>query len=116
ILPLVPGLVARLEQGIDVLDLGCGRGLALNRLARLFPRSRFTGIDLSRDAIAFARAQAEGLGNLEYVDRDLSDFDRWATPSAYDLVTTFDAIHDQARPLNVLKGIHRTLRDDGVYL
>lgn len=116
ILPLVPGLVARLEQGIDVLDLGCGRGLVLHRLATLFPRSRFTGIDLSTGAIAFARANGRGLDNLEYVARDLSDFDRWAEPARYDLVTTFDAIHDQARPLNVLKGIQRTLRDDGVYL
>jgi len=116
ILPLVPGLVARLEQGIDVLDLGCGRGLILNRLARLFPTSRFTGIDLSSDAIAFASAESAGLDNVEFIARDLSDFDRWAAPAAYDLVTTFDAIHDQARPLNVLKGIYRTLKDDGVYV
>src|SRR5690606_18266895 len=47
ILPLVPGLVERLERGIDVLDLGCGRGMILKRLATLFPRSRFVGIDLS---------------------------------------------------------------------
>jgi 2-polyprenyl-3-methyl-5-hydroxy-6-metoxy-1,4-benzoquinol methylase len=116
ILPLVPGLVARLEQGIDVLDLGCGRGIILHRLARLFPRSRFTGVDLSSEAIEYATAQKSGLDNLDYIVRDLSDFDRWAKPAAYDLVTTFDAIHDQGRPLNVLKGIHRTLRDDGVYL
>ena len=116
ILPLVPGLVERLEQGIDVLDLGCGSGLIANRLATLFPRSRFVGIDLSLEAIEFAESNARGLGNLRYVVRDLSDFDEWAAPSAFDLVTTFDAIHDQARPLNVLKGIHRTLRDDGVYL
>ncbi|HEX6994518.1 MAG TPA: class I SAM-dependent methyltransferase [Gammaproteobacteria bacterium] len=116
ILPLVPGLVARLEQGITVLDLGCGRGLVLKRLAELFPRSRFKGIDLSSEAVAFANAQKAGLDNVEYVVRDLSDFDRWAEPAAYDLVTTFDAIHDQARPLNVLRGIYRTLKDDGVYL
>ena len=116
ILPLVPGLVARLEQGIDVLDLGCGRGLILNRLARLFPASRFTGIDLSSDAVAFANAESAGLDNLTFIARDLSDFDQWAAPESYDLVTTFDAIHDQARPLNVLKGIHRTLKDDGIYV
>ena len=116
ILPLVPGLVERLERGIRVVDLGCGRGLILNRLARLFPRSRFTGIDLSNEAVAYANDHAEGLDNLGYVARDLSDFDRWAEPEAYDLVTTFDAIHDQAKPLNVLKGIHRTLKADGTYL
>jgi 2-polyprenyl-3-methyl-5-hydroxy-6-metoxy-1,4-benzoquinol methylase len=116
ILPLVPGLMTRLEQGMRVLDLGCGRGRILHRLASKYPNSRFVGMDLSDDAITFARTQAVGLGNLEYIKRDLSDFDRTAEQSAFDLVTTFDAIHDQAFPLNVLKGIRRTLRSDGVYL
>lgn len=116
ILPLVPGLAERLESGIRVLDLGCGRGRLLQRLAAQYPRSRFVGIDLSADAIGFAREHGDGLANLEYVARDLSDFDREAEPESYDLVATLDAIHDQARPLNVLRGIHRTLARDGVYL
>jgi 2-polyprenyl-3-methyl-5-hydroxy-6-metoxy-1,4-benzoquinol methylase len=116
ILPLVPGLVARLERGIRVLDLGCGRGLILNRLARLYPRSRFTGIDLSADAIAYANAHASDLPNLDYIAQDLSHYDVEAEPEAYDFITTFDAIHDQGQPLNVLKGIGRALKPEGVYL
>jgi 2-polyprenyl-3-methyl-5-hydroxy-6-metoxy-1,4-benzoquinol methylase len=116
ILPLVPELSDRLEQGIRVLDLGCGRGRILHRLATLYPNSRFTGIDLSEEAIAYARAQAAGLDNVEYLVRDLSDFNETAEPEAFDFITTFDAIHDQAKPLNVLKGIHRALRADGTYL
>jgi 2-polyprenyl-3-methyl-5-hydroxy-6-metoxy-1,4-benzoquinol methylase len=116
IVPLVPGLAERLDRGIRVLDLGCGRGRILQRLATLYPRSRFVGIDLSGEAIEYARRQAQGRDNLEYQARDLSDFDRSAEPDAFDFVTTFDAIHDQAQPLNVLRGIHRTLRADGVYL
>jgi uncharacterized damage-inducible protein DinB len=118
VLPLVPGLAGRLEVGIRVLDAGCGSGRIVNRLAELYPKSRFTGIDLSAEAIAIARAEAarKGLLNVEFVVRDLSGFDRTAEPEAFDLVTSFDAIHDQAHPLSVLKGIHRTLADDGVYL
>jgi 2-polyprenyl-3-methyl-5-hydroxy-6-metoxy-1,4-benzoquinol methylase len=116
IVPLVPGLAERLHRGMRVLDLGCGRGRILRRLATLYPRSSFVGIDLSGEAIEYARRQAEGLDNLEFQARDLSDFDRSAEPDAFDFVTTFDAIHDQAQPLNVLRGIHRTLRADGVYL
>ncbi len=116
ILPLVPGLAERLAAGIDVADLGCGRGLILRKLATLFPNSRFTGIDLSQDAIAYAQTQAASLPNVRYVARDLSSFDTTAERDAYDLITTFDAIHDQAQPRNVLKGIHRALRADGVYL
>jgi 2-polyprenyl-3-methyl-5-hydroxy-6-metoxy-1,4-benzoquinol methylase len=116
ILPLVPGLMTRLEQGIRVLDVGCGRGRILHRLASTYPNSRFVGMDLSDEAITYARTQAVGMSNIEYVKRDLSDFDRTAEPGAFDLVTTFDAIHDQAKPMNVLKGIRRTLRPDGIYL
>ena len=118
ILPLVPGLTDRLRSGIRVLDLGCGRGRALNRLAELFPASRFQGIDLSAKAIACARdeASARGLKNIEFRIADLSDYNVKAEPEAFDLIFTFDAIHDQGRPLNVLKGIHRTLKPDGVYL
>jgi SAM-dependent methyltransferase len=118
ILPLVPGLLGRLEEGIRVLDLGCGRGKALNLMARRFPNSRFVGYDLSEEAIAFARQEAveHRSQNVEFVAHDLSDFDETAEPAAFDFVTTFDAVHDQARPLAVLRGIHRTLAPDGVYL
>jgi SAM-dependent methyltransferase len=116
ILPLVPGLQERLERGIRVLDVGCGQGRIIRRLAELFPRSRFVGVDLSRDAVSFARQEAKGLDNVEYHVRDVSDFHEMADPDAFDWVTTFDAIHDQGKPLNVLRGIRRTLRGDGVYL
>jgi 2-polyprenyl-3-methyl-5-hydroxy-6-metoxy-1,4-benzoquinol methylase len=118
ILPLVPGLADRLAAGVRVLDVGCGRGRILHRLATLFPASRFTGIDLSEEAIGYARAEAagQGLDNVDFVVADLSDFDTAAEPGAFDCVTTFDAVHDQARPLSVLKGIHRALKADGIYL
>lgn len=118
ILPLVPGLPERLANGIRVLDAGCGRGRILVRLAELYPRSRFVGMDLSREATEYARDKAmeNGLTNIEFMTVDLSTFDGTADPEAFDFVTTFDAIHDQAKPLNVLKGIHRALKSDGVYL
>ncbi len=118
ILPLVPGLTDRLATGIRMLDVGCGRGRILNTLAALYPDSRFVGMDLSEEAVGYARAEAGRFGNdnVDFIAADLSDFDRSAEPEVYDFVTTFDAIHDQARPLNVLKGIHRTLTPDGVYL
>jgi SAM-dependent methyltransferase len=115
ILPLVPGLTARLERGIDVLDLGCGRGRAIALLARRFPRSRFLGADVSPDAIAWAKQQAfaDSLTNLRYEVRDGATF---AEQEAFDFITTFDAIHDQARPDLALANIARALRPDGTYL
>lgn len=115
VLPLVPGLVDRLERGIDVLDLGCGRGIALAALARRFPRSRFLGIDFSDEAVRWARAQVEQdcLGNLRYEIKDAATIDY---ENAFDFIATFDAVHDQARPDRVLAHIARALRPDGVYL
>jgi len=118
ILPLIPGLTDRLATGIRVLDVGCGSGRVMNRLAELYPKSRFTGIDLSPEAVGMARAEAsqKGLRNIEFFVRDMTGFDATAKPAEYDLITTFDAVHDQARPLDVLKGIHRALKADGWYL
>jgi 2-polyprenyl-3-methyl-5-hydroxy-6-metoxy-1,4-benzoquinol methylase len=118
IIPPVPGLADRLERGIPVLDVGCGSGRILNRLGQLFSSSTFTGIDLSGEALEVARceASANGLENVQFLAADLSDFERTAPPESFDLITSFDAVHDQAKPLSVLHGIHRALKADGVYL
>jgi len=118
IVPLVPGLADQLAKGIKMLDVGCGRGRIMNRLAELYPKSRFTGMDLSSEAVltAWQEAAEKKLRNVEFIVSDLSQFHEKAEQEAFDWITTFDAIHDQAKPLNVLKGIYRALRNDGVYL
>ncbi len=115
ILPLVPGLTGRLEEGIEVLDVGCGSGRALNLMARAFPNSRFTGYDLSEEGIRRGRADAErnGSSNIRFEVKDVSKLDE---TGRYDLITTFDAVHDQAKPAVVLERIANALRPDGVYL
>ncbi|ABD56628.1 class I SAM-dependent methyltransferase [Jannaschia sp. CCS1] len=115
ILPVVDGLVERLEHGIDVADFGCGGGRAMMTLAKAFPNSRFHGFDLCEDAFAdtVAEAQFEGLSNLSYEARDLSSAHSVGT---FDLVTAFDAVHDQGDPKGFLRLIRRSLRPDGVFL
>jgi 2-polyprenyl-3-methyl-5-hydroxy-6-metoxy-1,4-benzoquinol methylase len=104
ILPLVPGLVRSLHNGTDVLDAGCGRGRALNLMAQAFPNSRFIGYDLSVEGIDAARAEAKemGLTNVRFEVKDVAALDEAAQ---YDLITAFDAIHDQAKPATVLDTI-----------
>ena len=116
ILPLVEGLRDRLAQGIRVLDVGCGRGRIIRRLADLFPKSQFVGLDLSAEAVGYATAEAAGSVTSTTGSRTSPISIGRRSPSVYDLVLTFDAIHDQARPLAVLDGIHRTLKPDGVYV
>ena len=115
ILPLVPGLTERLAAGIDVLDVGCGSGRAMNLLARRFPNSRFVGYDFSEEAIARAREEAaeHDASNVHFEVKDAAAL---GEKERYDLVTTFDAVHDQARPAAVLRGIAEALKSDGVYL
>jgi SAM-dependent methyltransferase len=118
ILPLLPGMQERLEKGIRVLDIGCGKGRALLHLAERFPASAFVGYDLSVDALEQARREAatRGLANVRFEQRDLTHFDREAEPESFDLITAFDAIHDQAAPQNVLHGIQRSLTAGGSFL
>lgn len=114
IIPLA-GVTDGLEAGIDVADIGCGEGHAINLLARAFPRSTFVGYDFSEDAVAAGRREAGewGLTNARFEVLDVATL---AEESAYDLITTFDAIHDQAHPATVLANVRRALRRDGTYL
>lgn len=118
VLALVPGLTDHLARGIRVLDVGCGSGRIINRLAQIYPHSHFTGLDLSTEAIERARAEAKSNGthNVAFVEADAAEMDHHLEARGYELVTTFDAIHDQADPLGVLRGIHRALVPEGIYL
>ena len=93
--PLVPGLRERLESGCRMADIGCGTGHALVVLAREFPASEFVGYDISAEAIAAARSEAAGLANLRF---EVCDAATLPLGTPFDLVMTFDAIHDQADP------------------
>lgn len=114
VVPLIPGLHDRLQAGIDVLDVGCGRGRALVQLAKAYPDSHFTGYDLSEEALAHARAmaEAEGLPNIRFEEKDLTN---WVEPGAFDWILALDAIHDQARPDKVLRAIRIALRPGGAF-
>ena len=114
-LPLIPGMIERLRQGIDVVDIGCGSGHAVNVMARAFPNSRFSGYDFSEEGIAAGQAEAKdwGLANARFAVKDVANIDE---PAAYDLITAFDTIHDQAQPTRVLDVISRALRPDGTFL
>lgn len=115
VVPLVPGLRQKLEAGIDVLDVGCGKGHAMIAFAERFPKSRFRGYDFSADAIEKGRKVIadKGLTNVQLDVVDMSDF---GEIGRYDLITTFDAVHDQKHPQNLIRSIHGGLKRGGVYV
>jgi ubiquinone/menaquinone biosynthesis C-methylase UbiE len=117
-LPAVDGgrLLSDLRSGIRVCDLGCATGVALMLMAAAFPESRFVGIDISREAIETARSEAtrQQLTNLEFVISDAAVLrENIELKAAFDYVTAFDAIHDQTRPQEVLKGVHHIMAPGG---
>jgi 2-polyprenyl-3-methyl-5-hydroxy-6-metoxy-1,4-benzoquinol methylase len=115
VVPLLPEGPARMTVGLEVADVGCGRGRAVNLLAAAFPASRFTGYDMSEAALEAARADAAAAGNenASFVRRDAAEL---GMEAAFDVVTSFDAVHDQAQPDGMLAGIFAALRPGGTYL
>ena len=108
-LPLVPGIVDKLSAGIDVADVGCGAGHAINLMARAYPNSRFTGYDFSDEGIGLGRAEAAAM-SLKNASFEVRDAAKLELSERFDFITIFDAVHDQAHPAEMLKGVYDALK------
>lgn len=113
ILPRLDGVVDKLRSGARVLDLGCGAGEALGVLAEEFPASRFEGVDLSEHALALA---AERIGGLSNASVQHGRAEEVTDAGVYDLVITFDVLHDLTRPADAADAVARALAPDGTWL
>ncbi len=112
VIPALDGVEAKLREGAKVADVGCGAGLALEVMARAFPRSEFHGFDNSRVALKLAHARAAELDNLSIHDTTHA---RLEEDESYDLITTFDCIHDMTHPTETIGAIRRSLKPDGTW-
>ena len=111
-------LIEKMKAGIRVCDLGCAEGIALMLMADSFPESEFVGIDISGEAIHRAAAESARLKlkNTRFLHLDAAALPAdQAHRETFDYVTAFDAIHDQSRPLEVLKGIYSILKPGGLF-
>jgi 2-polyprenyl-3-methyl-5-hydroxy-6-metoxy-1,4-benzoquinol methylase len=112
-LPAMPEIVKRLETGIRVADIGCGSGAAALAMARAYPASKVIGYDIDPRVIERAERQAQA-GGLENVSFEAVSGEQ--VPNGFDLITTFDVIHDLANPEAVLARIKEALNPGGIYL
>ncbi len=114
-LPALDGVVAKLERGARVADIGCGHGASTIIMAQAFPRSTFHGSDYHADGITEARARAEEAGVADRVTFEVASAQAF-TGTGYDLVTTFDALHDMGDPVGASRHVRQALADDGTWL
>ena len=114
-LPAMPDVLAKLERGAQVADVGCGQGKALIKLAQTYPQSRYVGYDNFAPSIEQARANAEAAGvadRVRFEHRDVSQ----GLPEQYDVITTFDVVYDAVTPRGLLRAIRNALRPGGRYV
>ena len=109
-LPALGGMVAKLEQGGRVADVGCGHGISTTIMAQAFPNSEFVGFDFHQPSIDAARAHAEAhnVTNVRFevnLAKELRDH--------YDLVTIFDCLHDMGDPIGAMQHIRKLLNENG---
>jgi ubiquinone/menaquinone biosynthesis C-methylase UbiE len=114
-LPAMEGMIEKLDQGIDVLDVGCGHGASTILMAQHFPRSRFVGIDYHEGSIVVARRRAEEAGVADRVTFEVGDAADLPARGA-GLVTMFDCLHDMGDPDGAARAVRRCLTDDGTFM
>jgi len=114
-IPALDGVRERLERGARVADVGCGGGVALCTLARAFPASEFHGYDISKHALARAAANLAEAGVAGVTFHDAA-VDPLPADASFDLVLTFDCLHDMTRPAEAMRAIRAALRPDGTWL
>lgn len=111
----VPGLTARLDKGALVADVGCGCGQSTVTMAKNFPNSKVLGIDYHAPSIdrAHKLAAKEGAKNAEFLRAAAHEI---PNGKKFDLICSFDCIHDMVDPKATLRAIREALADDGVYI
>jgi 2-polyprenyl-3-methyl-5-hydroxy-6-metoxy-1,4-benzoquinol methylase len=112
-LPLMDGMVARLQDGVAVADVGCGHGEALITLALAFPRSRFVGFDADDASLRLARANARAATVETRVEFRRQSVDQLDAKAEFDLAILFDCVHDLADPSRGLQQVGAALRPGG---
>ncbi|HET8758644.1 MAG TPA: class I SAM-dependent methyltransferase [Solirubrobacteraceae bacterium] len=114
-IPALDGVEAKLRAGARVADVGCGHGASTILMAQAYPASTFTGFDYHGDSIAAARERARAAGLGDRVRFDVAPAAGY--PGAgYDLVCTFDCLHDMGDPVGAARHVRASLDADGTWL
>lgn len=114
-LPALDGVVAKLQRGAEVADVGCGHGWSTVMMAKAFPNSKFVGYDFHPSSIERAREHATDHGvsaNTHFAVATAKEY----SGTGYDLVTCFDCLHDMGDPTGAAAHVKRSLKPDGTWM
>jgi 2-polyprenyl-3-methyl-5-hydroxy-6-metoxy-1,4-benzoquinol methylase len=114
-LPALDGVVAKLERGALVADVGCGYGASTILMAQAFPNSTFAGSDYHDGSIETARRHAHEAGVTGRVSFETAPAAAYSG-TGYDLVTMFDCLHDMGDPAGAARYVRGTLKPDGTWM
>ena len=114
-LPALDGMVARLEAGAKVADIGCGVGFSTLLMARAYPNSEFIGYDFHAASIAKANDHAAEHGMADRV-RFVTTEAKAIAERNFDLVTVFDCLHDMGDPRGCARHVKALLKPDGKWM
>jgi 2-polyprenyl-3-methyl-5-hydroxy-6-metoxy-1,4-benzoquinol methylase len=122
---LLPGWIARnmpdvhaalRAGGARIADVACGSGWSAIALARAYPQASVHGLDLDPDSVADARRNVAEAGLADRVSVEVRDAADPELAGRYRLVCLLDALHDLARPVEVLRACRSLLTPDGAVL
>ena len=114
-LPALDGVVAKLERGAKVADVGCGHGVSTVLMARAFPNSEFIGYDFHPNSIEQARAHAREHGVTANTRFEVGTAKQYPERD-FDLVTFFDCLHDMGDPAGAAAHVRQSLKPDGTWM
>jgi 2-polyprenyl-3-methyl-5-hydroxy-6-metoxy-1,4-benzoquinol methylase len=114
-IPALDGVEAKLRGGAKVADVGCGLGASTILLAQEYPQAQLVGFDYHQGSIELARKRAAEAGVADRIDFEVATAQDFAG-DGYDLVSTFDCLHDMGDPVGAARHIRQSLADDGTWL
>ncbi len=114
-IPALDGVVAKLERGARVADIGCGHGASSVILAKAFPNSTFVGFDYHPPSVEAARQRAQSAGVADRLRFEVASAKNFPG-TGYDLVAFFDCLHDMGDPVGAARHVRGSLAADGTWL
>jgi ubiquinone/menaquinone biosynthesis C-methylase UbiE len=114
-IPALEGVEAKLAAGGRVADVGCGHGASTVLLAQAYPKAAILGSDYHQASVDMARKRAAEAGVADRARFEVASAQTFSG-TGYDLVATFDCLHDMGDPVGAARHIRQALDADGTWL